>query len=106
MSKVLNFNTLKRKTMTIIMNDEEQTKLSICVPKKEMLDNMIALKDVKENEESVNMLYEVCAELINNNREGKAYTVEELKEMLEFEDLLVFVQYFTDFINEVQSSKN
>lgn len=106
MSKVLNFNTLKRKTMTIIMNDEEQTKLNVCVPKKEMLDNMIAIKDVEENEESVNMLYEVCAELISNNREKKTYTADELKDILEFEDLLVFVQYFTDFINEVQNSKN
>lgn len=92
--------------MTIIMNDEEQTKLSVCVPKKEMLDNMIAIKDVEENEESVNMLYEVCAELISNNREKKTYTADELKDILEFEDLLVFVQYFTDFINEVQNSKN
>ena len=92
--------------MTIIMNDEEQTKLNVCVPDKGMMDNMIALRDVKENEETIDMLYEVCAELISNNREKKSYTADELKDMLEFEDLLVFVQYFTDFINEVQNSKN
>lgn len=92
--------------MTIILPDEPQTKLSVCIPSKGMLDNMISLKDAEENKESINMLYEVCAELISNNREKISYTAEEIKEMLEFEDLLVFIQYFTDFINEVQSSKN
>lgn len=110
MAKTLDFNKNRKRYLTIILPDEEQTKLLVMTPTKRLLTELMTLlPDVSggmPSEEDLNGLYDFCAQLMSRNKAGKKITGEQLAECLDFEDVIAFFETFTDFINEVAGSKN
>ena len=110
MTKTLDFNKTKKNYLTIVLPDEEKTRLQVLTPTKRLLAELTnILPDVTDdmpNEEDLNGLYEFCARLMSRNKAGVKITGEQLAECLDFEDVIAFFETFTDFINEVAGSKN
>lgn len=106
MTNVLDFNKLKRKTMTVILADENQTKINVCMPSKKMIDEMQSLQDVDGNNDSLDLVYGMVAKTLSNNLQNKKFTTEEVKELLEFEDVMTYISYLTEFITGVTNEKN
>ncbi len=110
MAKSLDFNLLKKRYLTVKLADEEQTVLMISTPTKSVLDSFIALRDTISDEtvgdEAIEELYDICAKIMSRNKAGKVITREKLEDVFDFEDVIIFIRAYTDFINEVSNSKN
>ena len=110
MAKSLDFNLLKKRYLTVKLADEEQTVLMIGTPTKSVLDSFIALRDTISDEtvgdEAIEELYDICAKIMSRNKAGKVITREKLEDVFDFEDVIIFIRAYTDFINEVSNSKN
>lgn len=110
MAKSLDFNALKKQYLTVTLPDENRTKLLITTPTKKVLDSFISIKDSLSDEamqeEAVNELYEIVAKIMSHNKAGIKITRERIDDMFDFEDVIIFIRAYTDFIGEVTSSKN
>ena len=110
MAKSLNFNKIKKNYFTVTLADEKETTLMICTPTKEIMDEFIALKDSLDDEkmekDAITELYELCTKIINRNKGGIKITRKELEAMFDFEDIILFIRAYTEFINELTNSKN
>lgn len=110
MAKTLDFNKFKKNYLTIILPDEEQTKIQVMTPTKQLLTELSTILPEMSGgmptEEDLNGLYAFCAQLMSRNKAAKVITGEQLAECLDFEDIIAFFETYTDFVNEVASSKN
>lgn len=110
MSKAINFNNLKKRYLSVTLPDEKQTVLLVTTPKKEVLDYLIAMKDNLSDDdmdESVlDEMYDICAKILSRNKTGHTITKNEVEDLFDFEDVIIFIKAYTDFIGEITSSKN
>ena len=110
MSKTLNFNNLKKRYLTVTLPDEAQSVLMIGTPTKAIFDELLNMKDALEGEsvtdDAINDLYEICAKIMSRNKTGRVITMETVQNLFDFEDIIIFVRAYTEFINEVSNSKN
>ena len=110
MAQTLDFNKTKKEYLTIILPDEDKTRIQVMTPTKRLLaEIMTILPDTSggmPSEEDLNALYEFCAQLMSRNKAGKKITGEQLAECLDFEDVIAFFETYTDFVTKVSGSKN
>lgn len=110
MVKGLDFNTVKKQCFPVTLPDEKKTKLLITTPKKGTLDNFMSVKDAltSENvsEEALTEIYDIVASIMSENKAGKKITGKQLAVMFDFEDLIIFIKGYTEFIQEITGSKN
>lgn len=110
MAKTLDFNKIKKTYFTIRLADEKQTTLMLCMPTKEIIDELVSMKDSLEAEsmetEAVDDLYELCVKIMGRNKGGIKVLKEDLEKVLDFEDIIVFIRAYTEFISEITNSKN
>lgn len=110
MAKTLDFNKIKKRYFTVTLADENNTTLMISTPTKEVMDEFIAMKDslTAENmgENAIDELYDLCVKIINRNKGGIKLTRKDLDNLFDFEDIVLFIQGYTEFINEMTNSKN
>lgn len=110
MAKPLDFNALKKQYLTVTLADENKTKLMITTPTKKVLDRFVSIKDTLSAEEmgdeAVDELYEIVALIMSHNKTGKKITIDDLEGVMDFEDIIIFIRAYTDFIAEVSGSKN
>ena len=110
MAKSLNFNNIKKQYLNVTLNDEKQTVLLIGTPTKAIFDELTGLQDILKDgsleSDALNDLYEICAKIMSCNKLGKKITTEFISELFDFEDLIIFIKSYTEFIGEVTSSKN
>lgn len=110
MAKALNFAKIKKNYFTVTLADEKETTLLICIPTKEVMDEILSLKDdlTLENMDAdvIDELYELCVKIMNNNKGGIVVTKSALEESLDFMDIVMFIQCYTEFINEQILLKN
>lgn len=113
MAKVLNFNNVKKKYLTVTFADEKNTTIMVGTPTKAVMDDLSLLQksindtDNDENDiEATDDLYEACARVMSRNKAGKKITKEYLAEVFDFEDITIFFNEYMDFIDEVIGSKN
>ena len=108
MSKSIDFTKLKKQYLTVTLPDE--TKLLVTTPTKDILDDFLSLQNTVNGEdvgeEAIDALYEICAKIMSRNKAGKKISVEFVQENLDFEDLIVFIKGYSEFISEVANSKN
>ena len=82
----------------------------ITTPTKSVLDSFVSIKDelTDENmsEEAIDELYSLCTKIMNRNKTGVVITKEKLHSLFDFEDIIVFIRAYSDFISEVTNSKN
>lgn len=110
MSKTLDFNRLKKQYFTITLADENNTVLMIGTPTKAILDDFLNLKNTltAENmgDDAITELYEICARIMSRNKTGVKITTAQIQELFDFEDILIFIRAYSEFISEVANSKN
>ena len=104
----LNFNNSKKQFLTVTLPDEDQTKLLVKMPRKGLLDKVLALqKNAEEmNEDNISQIYEVTAEILNRNVGNKKIDAEKLGKLLDFEDLFILFNAYVEFIAGVANQKN
>ena len=114
MAHVLNFRDFKQPTLTLNMNDEAGTTITVTSPTVALterleanLDNITAVFN-KGDTESVDATWELAAELISCNREHIKVTAAELKGRygMSYEMLMAFIIAYTEFIGEIEKAKN
>lgn len=110
MAKALNFNNIKKRYFTVTLADENETTLMISTPSKSIMDEFISMKDSlgSENmgEDAIDELYELCTKIMNRNKGGIKIAKKDLEDMFDFEDIVLFIRSYTEFINELTNSKN
>lgn len=110
MAKSLNFNNLKKQYFTVTLPNDEATTLMICTPTKAIMDEFISMQDNLSAESmgnnAINELYSLCAKIMSRNKGGIEITTEKLVNILDFEDIILFIRGYTEFITEVTNSKN
>ena len=109
MANVLNFNTTKKQYMTVILPDEKNTTLMVCMPTKALFEELTSIKDISnatDNDQIISDLYDLVARLTSRNKGGIQVTKEYLESCLDFEDIITFIRSYMVFIKSVKSSKN
>lgn len=113
MAKMLNFNNVKKRYLTVTLPDDKNTVLLVGTPTKAIMDDLVLLQssietisDDETNVEATNDLYEACAKIMSRNKAGVTITAEYLAAVLDFEDITIFLNAYMDFIGEVVDSKN
>ena len=113
MGKVLDFNKLKKRYLTVTLADKERTTIMIGTPTKKTVDELLALKynleELKDdygNEESTDELYKACAKIMSNNKGGIEISKEKLEDTFDFEDIMVFFNAYMEFVKEITNAKN
>lgn len=113
MAKLLDFNKVKKKYLTVKLADENNTTLMIGTPTKAIMDDLMLLQasmeNIQEDEtnaEAVDDLYFACARVMSQNKGGIKVTKEFLENLFDFEDIMIFFSAYMDFVNEITDSKN
>ena len=109
----LDFNTMKKASLEIILNDEKQTKIHLYTPSKKLLIELVELSkelstttDDTIDIEGIDQLYAICAKVMSRNRENITISSDKLESIFDMEDLTIFLEAYIEFTAEVQSSKN
>ena len=114
MAKTLDFNKVRRPVLSLIMQDDAQTQINICTPTERLVEELQeALPELEPilssgDRNSIGVIYDLAARLINCNRSFITVTPEELrgKYRMDLEMLLIFFGAYVDFINEIANAKN
>lgn len=113
MAKSLNFNTMKKKYLTVTLPDDGETILMIGMPTKAIMGSLLAMQSSVEmltedetDTEALDMMYESCAKIMSRNKMGIPVSQEKLEEIFDFEDILVFFTAYTEFVTEATTQKN
>jgi hypothetical protein len=114
MNKTFDFNSYDKPKLEIILKDEARTKVVICTPTVALIEKLQTtaseIKGIvsKGNDEGINAMYDLMAELVNCNESGITVTSEELREKYKMElvDVIVFYSLYMDFIDEIKAAKN
>ncbi len=110
MSKSLNFNNVKKQYLTITLRDEEQTTIMVGTPTKSDLTELATMYDDLKNGENdidqIDDLYILCAKLMSRNKGGIKITAEHLSDCMDVEDIMLFINAFMEFVNELANAKN
>lgn len=111
MAKTLDFTTRKKEYMTVKLNDEKKTVLLIGTPTKVILDEFISMhetlsEDGGADKEGVNDLYRVCAKVMSFNKGGIKITPDYLGSFFDLEDLMVFFNAYSEFMESITKAKN
>ena len=107
MTKAINFNKLKKRYLTITLNDEAETTIMIRTPTKKVLTAIMDLKDtlasVSEEditEDDLDGMYNLCAEIMSHNKTGTKIDAGLLGEIFDFDDITYFLTAYMEFVNE------
>lgn len=109
MARSLDFNSMKKKYLTVTLADEANTVLMVGTPTKAVLDRLLSMKDSLGDEltdDAIEELFDICARIMSRNKTGRVITKETVEELFDFEDIIVFIRAYTEFISEVSSAKN
>lgn len=117
MAKILDFNTLERPVLEIVLRDDARTHIKVGTPTERMVEELnqiapalnAAIDAANEDQAAATRaIYDLAARLINCNRSGIKVTADELldKYRMDLESLVVFYGAYIDFINEVTQAKN
>lgn len=104
---MLDYTKVKKKTLSIKLFDG--TTLLLVMPKKKTYEKMAATKslDVETlDEESINDIYELVAEILSNNTRKVKYTSEQVGDMFDMDDVLMLLEEYMSFAGEVENDPN
>lgn len=114
MAKTLDFNTVNRPTLRLIMQDDDRTCIDVSTPTEALVEELQAiapeLKSIMQAQDdaSLTAVYDLAARLMKCNRNGVIVSTEELrgKYRMDLESLIIFYGAYVDFIEEITSAKN
>ena len=107
----LDFRKTKKNFMKIVLNDEKETKLSLLQPTKQLFERMVAMSEEMgslsgSDLEALDGVYAVCAELMSRNKEGIVVGKNNLENILDFEDVVTFLNAYSSFVAGIVQGKN
>lgn len=114
MAQALNFRKFAQPTLPITMNDAEETLFTVTTPSVELVERLetnqteIIANIMRGDRDSLNDIWNLVADLISFNREGRKVTVAELKGKygMNYQMLLMFLTAYVEFIKEIKNAKN
>lgn len=114
MAKALNFRKFAQPTLPINMNDAEETLFTVTTPSVELVERLEANQTeiiaaiMRGDRDSLNDIWNLVADLISCNREGRKVTADELKGKygMNYQMLFMFLTAYVEFINEIKNAKN
>lgn len=114
MAKAINFRSFAQPTLPINMNDAEETLFTVTAPSVELTERLKENQDMmltvfkRGDDESIEEIWHLAADLISCNREGRKVTAEELKGRygMTYQMLFVFLTAYGEFIAEIETAKN
>lgn len=107
----LDFRKARKHYLKITLNDEQETKLSLLQPTKQLFERMVAMSEEMGNlsgsdMEALDEVYGVCAELMSRNKEGIVVGKNNLESILDFEDIVLFLNTYSSFVAGIVHGKN
>ena len=110
----LDFNQYRPLVLPVTLRDEAATRLSVKLPTVELQEELYSYRDdflklIRQNDdETVDALYDLAARLLSCNRNLKLITAEQLrtKYNMEEEDIAIFFDHYTSFLQGVETAKN
>lgn len=117
MSKTLDFTAMKAKKQLLTITFIDGNKILVKTPTKHIMDDLLNLKtdfetvesqgeDNEASAQALDEIYTICASIMSNNIGQKKIEVDYLSEVLDLEDLIIFFESYTDFVNELSQTKN
>jgi hypothetical protein len=114
MSKKLDFNTVTRPVLQLVMLDEAKTEINVSSPTEGLVEELQTLAPeldrvlAANDPDSIKAAYDLAARLISCNRSGLTVTVDDLRGKYQFnlEMLIMFFSAYIDFISEIANAKN
>lgn len=110
--QILDFNAVQQPEWEIKLRDT--TSVTLTAPTERLLERLVAvageLADIKDkgDENSINAVFSMIAEVMSNNLDGLKFTGESLKakHKMNFYDAVLFIRQYLVFINEITEAKN
>ena len=114
MSNTLDFNTITKQYLTVVLPDEKNTRLLITTPTKSLLEELSQIeqkfKGTGASDDSMDQalgdLYDLIARVMSRNKAGVKITKEDLEKCLDFEDIIIFFKSYLAFVKGIKASKN
>lgn len=114
MAETLDFNQYRPPVLPLILMDEQHTVINVSPPTVDLQEELRARQGQlrallsKEDEEMVDVLYDLAARLMSCNRNLIKFTAHELRTTykMDVEDLVVFYRAYAEYITEIERSKN
>lgn len=111
MAKTLDFTTRKKEYLTVKLNDEKKTVLLIGTPTKAILEEFMSIneslsEDDGADKEAINDLYRVCAKVMSFNKGGINITPDYLGTFFDLENIMVFFNAYSEFMESITNAKN
>lgn len=113
-NKTLDFNTLKKPALTLVMQDEAKTRIAVTCPSTDLVEELqSSLPELEPvlrsgDKDGIAAAYDLTARLINCNRSFVKVTGKELrvKYGMDLDDLIIFFSAYVDFIASINNEKN
>lgn len=113
-NRTLDLNKAKLPTLTVMLQDEEQTKVTVKIPSEGLIAEMQSLTpDLMDSikrgdQEGIEAVYDMAADLLSCNRDYKKFTGKELREKynMDLESAVLFFSEYMDFITDITNEKN
>lgn len=114
MARKIDFNSIIKPTIELTLRDEAHTVVHVTTPSAGVVERLQAnvdqLRDAVDgtNAEAIKTVFTMAAELINHNLDGIRVTAEELRDKykLTLFDIVLFVQVYLEFLEEIKNAKN
>ena len=114
MARTLDFNSINRPTLSLVMRDENKTHIKVTTPSESLVRELQDLLPELEprlregNAEAIAECYNLAAKLINHNLSFVTVTADELREkyQLGLDYLIMFFAAYIEFIGEITNAKN
>ena len=104
-NRSFDFGKIKKSFFTTRLRDGRV--LAVNMPKKRVLEMIIGTGESEENEtEFDKQVFELMAEVLSNNKNGKRITAEEVKNNFDLEDIVEYLKGYVDFVSTLNVNPN
>ena len=110
----LDFNKINKTYLTITLTNGKTYLLT--TPTKRLLNKILEMDSVLKtndgeevntlNEETIESLYKISSEIMSTNKTNTKVTSDELGDMWDIEDLILFFNTYMSYLESVTNSKN
>lgn len=110
--KNLDFNSVQQPEWAITLKDDARTVVTLTAPTEKLIERLVTvageLSEIKGDEQAIEGVFSLIADVMNNNLDGLTFTSETLRETyrLNFYDAVLFVRQYLVFIKEITEAKN
>lgn len=104
---MLDYTKIQKKKFPVKLRDGNT--IILTMPQKKTFEKMAAMEDAAAQtggEAAVSEMYEVAAEILSNNLQKKRFSVEEVGNLFDIEDLSILYSEYSAFASGVKADPN